>query len=307
MRNAFIEQLTTLAQDDPNQFLITADLGFGVLTEFEKQFPKQYLNAGVAEQNMTTLATGLAMEGRKVFTYSIGNFPTLRCLEQIRNDVCYHELDVRVVSVGGGFSYGALGMSHHATEDVAIMRSLPKMTVVTPCSRWETREVMRHIVDHEGPLYLRLERSGDDIPTGEGPFEFGKARVLRSGTNIALLTYGSIVTEVLGAADILRGLGVHASVTSFHTIKPLDEQAVYEASRAGAILTVEEHSVIGGIGSAVAETCLDHGWSPRFARLGMMDTYSSVVGSQEHLRRHYGLDAATIAKRAMDLLSEATR
>lgn len=304
MRNAFIEELTVLAAADPSVFLITGDLGFGVLMDFERDFPKQFLNAGVAEQNMTTLAAGLAMEGRNAFTYSIGNFPTLRCLEQIRNDICYHDLPVTFVSVGGGFSYGALGMSHHATEDIAIMRALPNVVVLTPGSRWETRQLMPHVVAHKGPIYLRLERSGDEVPQGDGPFEFGKGRVLREGKDLTLVSAGGILTETLAAAELLAADGIEVRVVSIHCVKPLDVGIIERATtETGGIMTIEEHSVIGGLGGAVAEVCLEADWRPRkFARVGLNDVYSSVVGSQEYLRQHYGMDAKAIAARARTLL-----
>src|SRR5438477_2359167 len=150
MRDQFVKTLTALAETNSLIMLVTGDLGFGVLTGFKERFPRQYLNVGVAEQNLTGLATGLALEGRVVFTYSIGNFPTLRCLEQIRNDVCYHNVDVKVVSIGAGFSYGPLGISHHATEDISILRALPNMTVVSPCDLWEVAEATRALVDRPG-------------------------------------------------------------------------------------------------------------------------------------------------------------
>jgi len=306
MRNAFIEELTKLAAADPSVFLITGDLGFGVLVDFERDFPGQFLNAGVAEQNMTTLAAGRALEGRNVFTYSIGNFPTLRCLEQIRNDVCYHEAKVTFVSVGGGFSYGALGMSHHATEDIAIMRALPNVTVLAPGSRWETRQLMPHVVAHKSPVYLRLERSGEEVPNGAGPFEFGKARVLREGTDITLISTGGVLTEVLGAAELLSVSGIEARVVSMHSVKPLDVAAIEAAAtETGGIVTIEEHSIIGGLGGAVAEVSLEARWRPAlFARIGLNDVYSSVVGSQEYLRRYYGMDRSAIADRTQALLGK---
>ena len=174
MRDTFIEELTKRALIDPNVFLITGDLGFGVLEEFGESFPDQFLNAGVAEQNMTAIAAGMAMEGRKVFTYSIGNFPTLRCLEQIRNDICYHDLDVTIVSIGGGFSYGQLGMSHHATEDISIMRALPNIEVIIPSSLDEVSGSFNHIIQNQGPKYLRLDKSTADFECKD-QFTFGKA------------------------------------------------------------------------------------------------------------------------------------
>src|ERR1051325_134088 len=202
MRDAFIARLEKLAASNPRVFLITGDLGFGVLDSYRKNQPRQFLNAGVAEQNMTGLATGLALEGRIVFTDSIANFPTLRCLEQIRNDAVYHDANVKVVAIGGGFSYGTLGFSHHATEDLAILRSLG-MPVIAPGCDWEAEEAVDALVNTPGAGYLRLDRSsaGSTRMPGE-KFELGKARVLRAGKDLTLVSTGGILSEVLQAAEL---------------------------------------------------------------------------------------------------------
>src|SRR5688572_23737557 len=187
MRDAFVRTVRDLAAADPRVLLITGDLGFGVLTEFARDFPSQYLNVGVAEQNLTGVATGAALSGHTVFTYSIGNFPTLRCLEQIRNDVCYHDAAVKVVAIGGGFSYGALGVSHHATEDLAIMRSLPHMTVLAPGDVYEAVEATRMAYRTAGPCYLRLDKSAaPDQSEADREFVLGRPRRLRSGTEVVI-------------------------------------------------------------------------------------------------------------------------
>jgi transketolase len=306
MRDSFAQALTRLAERDPRIMLITGDLGFGVLTDFEKRFPRQFLNAGVAEQNMTGLATGLAMEGRIVFTYSIGNFPTLRCLEQIRNDACYHDANVKIAAVGGGFSYGALGISHHATEDLAILRALPGMTVVAPGDNWETAEATAAIVGTPGTCYLRLDRAGANLTPGEDEvFRLGEARVVRQGTDITLIACGGILANVLDAADRLGELGISCRVLSMHTLKPLDLGAVRAAClETGGIVTVEEHTVIGGLGGAVAEAILELGVMPRvFRSIGLRAGFSSIVGSQDYLRRAYGLDTPSITECVRTALS----
>src|SRR4051812_38741806 len=272
MRDAFTNRLEQRASNDPRVFLITGDLGFGVLDQFEMSYPRQYLNAGVAEQNMTGLATGIALEGRIVFTYSIGNFPTLRCLEQIRNDAAYHEANVKIVAIGGGFSYGALGMSHHATEDLAIMRAIG-IPVVAPGCNWEAAESVNALVATPGTCYLRLDRAsaGSTGRPGE-TFELGRARTLRTGTDVTLMATGGILAEVLAAADFLRKeRGISCRVLSMHTVFPLDVNAVLGAAReTGGILTVEEHTIRGGLGAAVAEACLDNAVIPRgFARVAL--------------------------------------
>lgn len=308
MRDAFVHRLTEIARSDPRVTLITGDLGFGVLDKFAAELPRQYINAGVAEQNMTGLATGLALEGRVVFTYSIANFPTLRCLEQIRNDACYHGASVKVVAIGGGFSYGALGISHHATEDLAILRSLPDITVLAPGCDWEVAEATTALVNAPGAAYLRLDKStaGNTGRVSE-EFRIGKWRTVREGHAMTLIATGGILGVALGAAKALSDDGVEVRVVSAHTIKPLDADAIADAARStGGILTLEEHTLDGGLGSAVAEVCMDRGLTPRrFGRMGLTAGFSSVVGSQEYLRTHYGLDADAVVRTARSLLVSA--
>jgi len=306
MRDAFIRVLTEAASHNPRIMLITGDLGFGVLNEYADRFPKQFINAGVAEQNMTMLACGLALEGHKVFTYSIANFTILRCLEQLRNDVCYHKADVTAVSVGGGFSYGQLGMSHFATEDLAILRALPEMKVLAPTGIWETEEITRALIAQGGPAYLRLDKGrADSGPRSGETFEIGRARVLRPGNDVCLIATGGVLSEALRAAEKLLDDGVEARVLSMHTVKPLDIEAVVSAARdCKGIVTVEEHSVLGGLGGAVAEACLEAGAAPGFfARIGLDDIYPTIVGDQDYLRAHYGMGADTIKARVLDALS----
>jgi transketolase len=299
VRDVFVARLTALAEADPRIHLVTGDLGFGVLTRFAERFPRQYLNAGVAEQNMTGIATGLALEGRIVFTYSIANFPTLRCLEQIRNDACYHDANVKVVAIGGGFSYGALGISHHATEDLSIMRALPAITVVAPGDDWETAEATSALAATPGTCYLRLDKSsaGDTRRPGER-FVLGRARVLREGGDVTLITCGGILQVVLRAAERLAGQGIACRVVSMHTVKPIDAAAIVAAAReTGGIVTVEEHTVEGGLGGAVAEVCLDRGAFPGFfRRVGLPGCFSSIVGSQDYLRGRYQMDEESVVR-----------
>ena len=306
MRDVFIQRLTEVAESNPRVLLITGDLGFNVLNAFAERFPRQYLNAGVAEQNMTGLATGLAMEGRVVFTYSIANFPTLRCLEQIRNDACYHAANVKVVAIGGGFSYGALGVSHHATEDLSILRSLPELTVVAPGDDWEAAEATSALVTAPGTCYLRLDRSS--APATNRPdeqFQLGRARVIREGEDMTLMAVGGILGIALEAAERLVGEGIECRVVSMHTVKPLDREAILAACReTGGIVTIEEHTIDGGLGGAVAEVCLDAGVFPQtFRRIGLRAGFSSIVGDQEFLRSQYGMDAQAIIAAVRTLLA----
>lgn len=310
MRDHFIKQLCELAQHDSRITLITGDLGFGVFDGYRRRFPGQFINAGVAEQNMTGLATGLALEGRIVFTYSIGNFPTLRCLEQIRNDVCYHKANVKVVAIGGGFSYGPLGISHHATEDLAIMRSLPNLTVLSPCGYWETVKATEAIAKMPGACYLRLDKSaGDDSPREKDEqFVIGKARVLREGEDFIIIVTGGILEEAWKAVEILESKGIRGGIVSVHTIKPFDNETILRVCKdSDAVITLEEHTICGGLGGTVAETLLDHGVHPtRFLRIGLEAGFSSIVGSQKYLRQRYGLDAESISTRIQNLFNNGT-
>ena len=306
MRDAFVRRLEAIAKDDPRIMLVTGDLGFGVLAGFAERFPRQFLNAGVAEQNMTGLATGLALDGRIVFTYSIANFPTLRCLEQLRNDAAYHDANVKVVAIGGGFSYGPLGMSHHATEDLAILRAMPGMTVVAPGCLWEVEGATTALATTPGTAYLRLDKSSAGNTGGPGEvFQLGQARRLREGDAITLITAGGILGVVLATADRLAAQGISCRVLSLHTLRPLDTDELLAAAReTGGIITIEEHVVEGGLGGAVAECCLEAGGPVRrFARIGIRGgQFASVVGSQDYLRTVYGLDGAAIERGVREVL-----
>jgi transketolase len=251
----------------------------------------------VAEQNMTAVAVGLALSGKVVFTYSIGNFSTLRCLEQIRNDACYHGANVKVVAIGGGFSYGPLGYSHHATEDLAVLRALPEMTVLSPGDEWEAAGATRALVSTPGPGYLRLDKSfARPNHDPRDVFELGRARVIREGYDMTLMATGGVLEEAIAAAEWLALDDIACRVLSVHTLKPFDVVAVEAAAcETGGIVTIEEHSLLGGLAGAVAETCLEHGFAPRtFRRLGLADCFATEVGSQSYLRTRHGLDSSSI-------------
>ncbi len=305
MRDHFIERLSLMAEQDPRIMLITGDLGFCVFDDYRDRFPNQFINAGIAEQNMVGLATGLALEGHIVFTYSIANFVFMRCLEQIRNDASYHDCNVNVVCVGGGFSYGALGVSHHATEDLAIMRSLPGLTVVSPCDHWEASEATEAVADTAGVSYLRLDKSSapNSYENGE-EFRLGKTRRVRDGFDVTLAATGGILSNALAAAEELAKHGIQARVLSVHTLKPLDAEALVSAAKeTTGIVTIEEHTVDGGLGGAVAESLLESGVMPGFFhRIGLREGFSSIVGSQNYLRTHYGMDHEAIVAKVIQLL-----
>lgn len=305
MRDRFVSTLMRLAAKDPNVHLVTGDLGFGVLKPFWERFPDQFTNAGIAEQNMTSFAAGMALEGKTVFTYSIGNFPTLRALEQIRNDCAYHEANVKIVCVGGGFVYGSLGMSHHATEDLAIMRALPNVTVMAPSDPSQAQLATEAIYAHPGTCYLRLGRGGEpELNCPAEDFQIGRAMPVFDGVDVALLFTGAIGDEVLAARSMLAADGISAAVVSLPTVKPIDTTAIAElAARFGTLVSVEEHSVVGGLGGAVAEVLAElPNPRARLVRVGLDDRYSSIVGSQKYLRDVYGMSARKIADRVREVV-----
>jgi len=299
MRAAFIRALLDLAERDDRIYLVVGDLGYSIVEPFVARFPARFLNVGVAEQNMTGIAAGMALCGKVVFTYSIANFPTLRCVEQIRNDVCYHNADVKIVSVGGGLGYGALGITHHATEDIAVMRALPHTVVVAPGDPIEAELATRAVVEQPGPCYLRLGKSGEPRIHQPGvDFSLGKAITVREGDDLCLIATGSMLSSAVKVAELLSRDGIQARVLSMHTIKPLDTEAVLGAAReTSAIVTLEEHSVTGGLGSAVAETLAEfNDVRVAFKRLGLPPMFTSQVGSHDYLKAVYSLSVEEILK-----------
>jgi len=310
MRTAFIETLCELAEQDERIWLLTGDLGYSVLERFANRFPRRFINVGVAEQNMTGLAAGLSFCDKIVFTYSIANFPTLRCLEQIRNDVCYHNLNVKIVAVGGGFAYGAQGMTHHATEDLAIMRALPNMTVVAPGDPVETRLATRAIVNWRGPCYLRLGKAGEPVVHQTPPaFTIGKAITVREGSSVTLISTGGMLHNVIQAAELLEQQRIQARVLSMHTLKPLDREAVLTAAReTGSIVTIEEHGVTGGLGSAVAEVLAEEkNLQVPLLRFGVADDVHKMVGSQDFLLKKSGLSVHDLVGGICDNIAQGKR
>ena len=297
MRDTFVKTLIKLAKQDKSIELITGDLGFGVLKPFWEQCPDQFTNAGIAEQNMTSVAAGMALEGKTVFTYSIGNFSTLRCLEQIRNDCAYHNANVKVVCIGGGFVYGSLGMSHHATEDLAVMRALPNIVVMAPADLVEAEECTKALAEYKGTAYLRLGRGGEKrIHERIDNFQIGNAIKVHDGNDVVIFSTGAIFEEVTAAYDELIKRGYNPAVYTFPTIKPIDSDVIRNAARSfDMIVTVEEHNIVGGFGSAVAEVMAEMSdKKAKLVRIGLNDEYCIKVGNQKYLRQQYGINSEGI-------------
>ncbi len=292
MRKTFNRTLVECAEKDKRIHLVLADIGYGEIEPFARKFPDRYVNCGVMEQNMTGVACGIAMEGNIAITYSIANFPTLRCLEQIRNDICYHNANVKIVIIGGGVSYGPLGVSHHSTEDIAIMRALPNMLVVAPCDQQEAEAATRAMLEYEGPVYYRCGYVGER-PIHDGPIDFklGKAITIEEGKDCTVFFSGPLGLEAKKAVDALRQEGINCRLVSLHTIKPIDRDAIVKAAKeTGRIITIEEHNLSGGLGSAVAEVLADEGClNVRMKRMAFPDIYVHDVGSQQYLREINGL------------------
>jgi transketolase len=305
----FNRVLLDLAKSDPRITMVLADIGYGEIEDFAAAFPDRYFNVGVAEQNMTGVACGVAMEGNIAVTYSIANFPTLRCLEQIRNDVCYHKANVKIVIIGGGLAYGALGVSHHSTEDLAIMRALPDMVVIAPADFAEAEAATRAMIAHDGPVYYRCGyKKEPDLHAGPIDFRIGKAITAREGSDVTLIGTGTITYRAFQAAQILQGAGIGARVVSMHTVKPIDRDAIVRAAReTGGIVTVEEHNLSGGLGGAVAEVLAEEGIGVPFHRIALPDTYVHIVGSHEWLLDRFGFSPPAIADAVAGLLKKRKR
>jgi transketolase len=304
MRTAFIKTLESLAEKNKDIFLIVGDLGFGVTTDFAEKYPEQYLNSGIAEQNMTGVAAGIALSGKTVLTYSIANFPTIRPLEQIRNDVCYHNANVKIVAVGGGFCYGALGPTHFATEDLAIMRALPNIVVLAPGDPWEAKAATEAMITYKGPVYLRLGRAGEpNVHKSPVNYQIGKSITLKEGNDITILCIGGTLYNSLQASEILERKGISVRLISMVSLKPLDTDAILKAAKeTNNIFTVEEHSLIGGLGSAVSEIICESRIPVKLKKLGVTSEFPDRVGDQEWFLKKYKLDSDGIVKTIMETL-----
>ncbi|EFL89537.1 transketolase family protein [Ahrensia sp. R2A130] len=307
MRNAFADELTNLANEDDRIVMLSGDIGNRLFDKFKDAHSDRFYNCGVAEANMTGMATGLAMNGLRPVTYTITPFVTTRCLEQIRTDICYHDVPVTIVAVGAGLSYAGLGPTHHACEDIAFLRALPNMKVVCPGDANEVRAALRASMKQDKPVYIRMGKKGERVIHDGVPvdFEIGKALTIRQGDDVCLLSTGNMLPEAMDAADALAEKGISAAVVSFHTVKPLDEAFLANAfGKYRKVITLEEHSLIGGFGSAVAEWAVDNGAdTSRMIRVGAPDAFFKKGGHQEYAREQLGLNATAICKRVADSLA----
>jgi transketolase len=302
MRTAFIKELISLAGKNDKIFLVVADLGFSVIEPFAEKFPDRYLNIGIAEQNMAGIAAGLAMEGYCVYIYSIGNFPTLRCMEQIRYDICYHNLNVKIVAVGGGYAYGSLGPSHHATEELGMLRTIPNLVVCAPGDPYEAAAITKFSSMYEGPCYIRLGKAGEPLigrsTMGDlEELEVGQIMSVVEGKgNTAVFATGSILKY---AVDFVSANHIDASIYSFPFVKQIRKDLLAEyLEKFEIVITIEEHQANCGFGSAILEIMndlIEEGRllkenTPLVKRVAIKDKFYSRAGSQEALRLMAGLE-----------------
>jgi transketolase len=307
MRNAFADELTRLGHDDPRIVMLSGDIGNRLFDKFKDKHPQRFFNCGVAEANMMGVAAGMAMSGLRPVAYTIAPFITTRCLEQIRTDVCYHEAPVTIVAVGAGLAYSGLGPTHHACEDIALLRALPNMVVICPGDAHEVRGALRAAMQQDRPVYIRMGKKGEPV-IHDGPiadFRIGKAIAIREGTDVCLLSTGNMLPEAIEAAHRLHDNGISAELVSFHTVKPLDEDKLTQAfARFRLVATIEEHSLIGGFGAAVAEWLADTATQPRrLLRFGTPDAFFKTSGEQDYARKVLGLTGHAIADKIIHALN----
>lgn len=304
MRNAYLAALYNLAKDNKNIFALVADNGAIVYDKYRQDFPDQFINFGIAEANMISVAAGLASCGKIPFAYTISSFLTMRAFEQIRIDVCLQEMNVKLVGIGAGFVYSNLGPTHQATEDIALMRTLPKMTILSPADPLEAKYATYAAAKASGPVYLRLATGGSPaVYKKEYDFKLGKAVILKEGSYLTIIATGGIIQEALKAAEELEGLGISTRLINMHTIKPIDQESILKAANeTRAILTIEEHAIEGGLGSAVAEVILEGGnKSVRFKRLGMNNAFPVGYGTYDQMKEANGLSQHDIIREARNI------
>jgi transketolase len=301
----FSATLLELAREDSDLLVVTSDSrGSAKLAPFAKAAPGQIVEVGIAEQNLVGIAAGLAAAGKNVFAVSPACFLTARSLEQIKNDVCYSDRPVSVIGISAGVSYGALGTTHHSLHDFAVLRAIHNITIIAPADNFETREAIKAVAKLPNPAYLRFgKKTMPHLPRLQPEFELGKASLVRQGKEVTFIGNGETVAPALAAADLLAADGIECRVISMHTIKPLDEAVVLQAAtETRGVITVEEHSVNGGLGEACASLLLQSGFNTRFKIVGFPDDHT-VTGSQSEIFRHYGIDGPGLAATAKKLLA----
>lgn len=305
-RQVICDTLMGLAKDDKNIYVLTSDSrGSASMTNFANEFPKQFVEVGIAEQNLVGIAAGLATTGKKCFAASPACFLTMRSIEQVKVDVAYSNTNVKLIGISGGVSYGALGMSHHSLQDIAVMRAIPNIDIFLPADRFETEKLVRELVKYDKPAYIRIGRNPvDDVyESTDFDFEIGKANVMREGKDITIIATGETVKPAIEASDELKELGIKCRVLNMHTIKPLDEEAIIKAAKeTGNIITVEEHSIYGGLGAAVSEVVVQN--APVLMKIVGIKDEAAITGTSKEIFNYYGLSKENLVKLAKELIGK---
>lgn len=305
MRAAFAEEIENLAQDNENIILLSGDIGNRMFDSFKSKWPHRFYNCGIAEANMTSMAAGLACNGLQPITYTIAAFNTIRCLEQIRIDICYQNLPVIIVGVGGGLSYASLNATHQSLEDIASLRVIPNITVICPGDAWEVRAALRQACLLNGPVYIRMAKKNEPlVHDGLPDFQIGKGLVVHEGQDICILNCGSLLPNAIESARELDYRGISTQVVSMHTVKPLDTELLQDIfSRFNFIITLEEHSIHGGFGSAVAEWLIQQD-SPKakLSCIGTLDKFMYEAGDQDYARDYFGLSVNRITQKITEII-----
>lgn len=305
MRETCLDEVYRLAKNDDRIYFVGSDLGFETLKEFQQEMPDRFFMEGIAEAHVVGMASGMALEGRIVYVNTISTFLTRRCFEQVVVDVCLHNLNVRLIGNGGGVVYAPLGPTHLAIEDLSIFRAIPNMTIVAPADADEMRRLMPQTVDWPGPIYIRLGKGYDPIVTNDSvPFRIGKALPMREGKDVLLVTTGITLKFAQEAAEILAESGISAAILHMPTVKPLDTEAFFDFARpVRAIITIEENTIIGGLGGAIAELVAEANFDPakRFKRIGLPDVFPDKYGTQAQLMDHYLVSTDQVVATARQL------
>lgn len=304
MRQAFIAHMMELAAIDPNLYFIAGDVGFSFIEPFKEKYGHRFINAGIAEQNMIGVAAGLAMSGKNVYVYTIIPFLVMRCFEQIRVDLCYQNLPVKLVGVGAGYGYGELGGTHHAIEDVAIMQSLPEMSVLAPTNKQEATALFKAMNQLQGPVYCRLAKNDESaVYPAHLVTEFGRMNEIFTGVDGLLITTGHLFDVGVEICNRLKEVGIDLGVATSPTIKPLDLQFFKERSQFEAVFTLEEHNVFGGFGQALGHALLESSLAPQlFKAFAIQNEYAHIIGSPAFLRAQAGLDAITVFNKIKQIM-----
>ncbi len=295
MRDTYLNALYSLAKNDENIISLVADNGLIVYDDFRRDFPDRYFNFGISEGNMLAAAAGMASCGKIPFAYTISAFLAYRAYEFLRDDICFQNQNVKIVGIGSGLTYSTLGPSHHTTEDIGLLRSIPNLVVFSPSTKAEVKWMMRETYRHQGPVYIRLSNNKEEYYKEEMSFQMGVPSVIKKGKDVTIMTTGSIVNEVMKAAECLKADDICAEVVSVHTLKPLDATAIVElVSRTGKLVVVEEHNVIGGLYSAIAEALVEKQICVPCLRIGLQDVFAIDYGDIEDVRAANGLDYQSI-------------